>query len=463
MKHTSAHMQTLVFLFTLFFAHTHVQANLCGNISIHDEIHCSKLEVIESMFDCDTIITSTHIFDGYTISTPGVYCLGESGTKTTAGNAITIAADNVVLDLNNHTITMVSTFAAISISGTQNNITIKNGSINTDANGIDAIGTITQLTILDMVISKNSSPIANSIGINLDTNVSNILIERCQVNDLEIGFFIRASNCVLNDCIARNSISGTTALFIIDGSGNDGTVFNNCTAINSNTDGFRVSKACIFNNCTATGCSGIGFWVAGGNGCTFNNCIAAFTGNHGFLLQAGISTLKCCIAKNNAFNGFQITSSGNILCNCLATENQSDRGFSIVGGSNNQLIECKATNNTGHGFLMQNNAAKNVLYHCVASGNGTGAQIVLGATQNTIIKCSFSNNGVGLDAQSTNSSLNKYIGNKAVGNTTGFRRTATATNTDLFAANCSYKNTTNYSGSITVNLTISTAPYWANV
>jgi hypothetical protein len=470
MKHAPAHIQAIIFFSTLFLAHTNMQANLCGDISIHDEISCSKLEIIENRVDdlqsFDTIITTTNIFDGYTISTPGVYYLGESGTKTTAGNAITITADNVVLDLNNHTITMVSTFAAISISGTQNNITIKNGSIKTDANGIDAIGTITQLTILDMVISKNSSPIANSIGINLDTNVSNVLIARCQVQGLDAQFNISASYCTLNDCIGRNGLSTGSLQYAFGIFGADGIILNNCIGTNCPTQGFRVSTNCEFNNSNAIGNTGSGFWLTpDSTGCSFNNCISDSNTARGFLLDGGTSTLKCCVAINNTINGFAIANSSaeNILCNCLATQTTSGNGFLITSSAENQLIECKASNNTGDGFALNGSANSNIVYQCVATGNTSADGFCISGTanKNLISECvATGNTSIGFKAD-TSTVDNKIVHSRAMGNATGFSDTGT---TNLFANNCSYGSTTaDYSGITFDSVIDSTTAYWENI
>src|SRR5450759_2310807 len=70
----------------------------------------------------------------YIISTQGVYCLtGELSTGITTGNAITIATNNVVLDLNGFKIGGLSAglgTTAIGIYANQRqNITIKNGTV----------------------------------------------------------------------------------------------------------------------------------------------------------------------------------------------------------------------------------------------------------------------------------------------------------------------------------------------
>jgi hypothetical protein len=69
-----------------------------------------------------------------TITVPGSYCLtGNLETAITTGNAITIAADNVVLDFNGFELTGsvgdYSTFNRGIYSSKQSRISIRNGSV----------------------------------------------------------------------------------------------------------------------------------------------------------------------------------------------------------------------------------------------------------------------------------------------------------------------------------------------
>lgn len=69
-----------------------------------------------------------------TISTPGIYCFtGDLVTNLAAGNAITIAADNVVLDLNgrrlDNSAAGPSTFASGVYAVAQQSVTVRNGTV----------------------------------------------------------------------------------------------------------------------------------------------------------------------------------------------------------------------------------------------------------------------------------------------------------------------------------------------
>ena len=86
----------------------------------------------------------------YTISAPGKYCLkGNLHTPITSGNAITITADFVVLDLNGFSITGVSSTETSLANGVysanRHSVTVRNGTVSgfmrgVEVAGLDAVG-----------------------------------------------------------------------------------------------------------------------------------------------------------------------------------------------------------------------------------------------------------------------------------------------------------------------------------
>ena len=86
-------------------------------------------EVKTETLDCTAITTLP-----YTVNISGVYCLtGNLSTSMTVGNAITIAANNVTIDLNGWHLggrtSGLGTQAFGIYAHQQNNITIKNGTV----------------------------------------------------------------------------------------------------------------------------------------------------------------------------------------------------------------------------------------------------------------------------------------------------------------------------------------------
>jgi hypothetical protein len=66
----------------------------------------------------------------YTISVKGIYCLTQSFTTTTANDAITVNADDVVIELNGHTLEGTlgpSTWARGIVAENRKNVTVRNG------------------------------------------------------------------------------------------------------------------------------------------------------------------------------------------------------------------------------------------------------------------------------------------------------------------------------------------------
>lgn len=109
-----------------------------------------SLGVISSVYAACTSINSVP----YTISSAGNYCLNKNFADSFTQHAITIAASNVVLNLNGHSILNTTGAPGVYINGISagnyNNITITNGTVSNFDYGIklDGVGNlIEQMTI----------------------------------------------------------------------------------------------------------------------------------------------------------------------------------------------------------------------------------------------------------------------------------------------------------------------------
>jgi hypothetical protein len=146
----------------------------------------------------------------YTISNPGFYFLGSNLTYAGTGAAITIAADNVTLDLMGFTLAAepLSYPIGISMSG-RSNVEIRNGTVEGFACGIvesDAKNG-TQHRIFNIRVLYN-----NMYGIVLNGN--NHLIKNCTATKnhnisgkVGIGLAINGSGQII-DCLANNNDNG---------------------------------------------------------------------------------------------------------------------------------------------------------------------------------------------------------------------------------------------------------------
>jgi hypothetical protein len=115
----------------------------------------------------------------FTIGTPGSYVLTANLSGT--GTVITISADDVTLDLNGFTVNSSSTTAgAVVLSGSRDNITVRNGRITGGSQCIAGSGTLTNILIED--ICAMSGRIS---GFSLNSTLSrNLLLRRCQANNI---------------------------------------------------------------------------------------------------------------------------------------------------------------------------------------------------------------------------------------------------------------------------------------
>ena len=229
----------------------------------------------------------------FTISTSGSYYL-TGNLSVTTGNAITISADQVTLDLNGFAISSTASPAsgtAVLLNSTRKNITIKNGHLRgttTFAAGVFTTGgfldgvsgggaTSANLRVTDLNVLGMGSD-----GINLGvSSVQTFVVERCNIT-VCAAFGIRAA--IVRDCSADTT--GDIAIFA--------DIAINCfgETVNIIASAAGVDGASIVENCRGIAVSGIG--VQGINGSN----------------SRGSSTSGIGLAFTNAFNCEGVSTSG---------------------------------------------------------------------------------------------------------------------------------------------------------
>lgn len=237
-------------------------------ISIIEEIICSKIADLATCF----MITQEDIDagPGFTISTPGKYCLAENVIHTSASAAITIAADNVTIDLDAHTIDGTSTATnGIVTTGTRENIIIKNGSITSCEMGVN-IDSTSQVCISDLIVKQSSN---DAIEI---SNSNNIVIKNCFIANTATSAIVisLSNNCTIKNCIVQNN---TGIGFAIGNSTN--TAIINCKAIENGSTGFLISGT--------------------SDNITICQCIALSNGNNGFFAD-GVNVTNTTLLNNKS-------------------------------------------------------------------------------------------------------------------------------------------------------------------
>ena len=196
----------------------------------------------------------------FTISASGSYYLTGNLTVAT-GNAITISADQVTLDLNGFSIS--STHAtgngtAVSISGTRRNVTVKNGHLRgtttfaagvfTPGGFLDGVSNISFVGANLRVSDLNILGMASD-GINLAlTSVPTYVVERCNVT-VCAALGIQAG--LVRDCSADTT--GDDAI--------QGDTVTNCSGATVNTasaSGSGIQGLSVVENCRGIAVSGNG-------------------------------------------------------------------------------------------------------------------------------------------------------------------------------------------------------------
>jgi parallel beta-helix repeat protein len=157
----------------------------------------------------------------YTISTPGFYYLGSDLTYSGGGNAITVNADDVTLDLMGFSLTKdgpKGTTRGIYLNG-RTNVEIRNGTIRGFYYGVfEQSNSGKQHRALDVR--------ATATGIGIEFNGSDHLVKACNASN-NSGSGIHLDSGVISDCVASNNSIGLRMQFSGNVQGN--TAFNNST------------------------------------------------------------------------------------------------------------------------------------------------------------------------------------------------------------------------------------------
>lgn len=268
-------------------------------------------------------ITSANVgTTGYTITTGGNYFLASTinFSPVTALNAITINADNVVLDLAGKSLIQANSTAGvngISINPSVTNVTIKNG------------------IIANMTVDN----------IKTGTGNSNIVIESVQLSgagNYGIDMTATASTVNIIEVLATNC--GYAAIVL--GTGSD-ILISNCTIGGNNGDGLSMAPGSeVLNRVTIRDCE---FHGNGGNGIG----IYGTTG-----LQDEIVIDNCSIIQNSLSGIVAAGFTRSVIKNSVSWKN-SNNGLSLIGAvSAVEVSDSIFHQNGGVGIYVQNSTAQ---------------------------------------------------------------------------------------------------------
>lgn len=427
-------------------------------------------------------ITQFNINGGFTITSPGLYCLSPNVAINpsltgrlivSSGTGITVSTNNVIIDFNDTILEGQGGTVGISISRGVQNIIIRNGTVRTmTSSGISLSNGINQLN--GPILIDNMTFTNNAVGINA-SNPFNLIARNIRIYfSTSNGFLInQATNCLFKSCISNNNVvngfnivnsnsliflgclaeGNTSNGFIISGIG--GSQFIECTA-NRNQSGFVVTsgnfanQSSLFANCFAAQNNLSGFFLVGNqlmlkNSTAVNNTI-------GFQITGNNNIFKTIIAENNIGNGVQLVGNACQFQNCESINNGTN-GFQI-NGNNNSIFSSIAKINTINGFQITGTGSE--LQDCHALNNGSNGFTINGSNHsvlNSIAKQNISGSGISnvgngiLLALANNfgpiSNNCQIRGNTLTGNTTGINNLGI--NNRIYA-NFANNNTNDFSG-----------------
>lgn len=333
----------------------------------------------------------TQITAPITISSPGYYCLanGISGT-------ITIASDNVVLNLNGHTINGEGGVGIAVEAGSARvifNGIITNASSGIRINNVDSL-TLSGVTILNGQVGIQLTGISENISIenfkisNMDAEgidgstadlntifIHSGIVDNTEAEGMSLNFVIGLD---MQD-VTISSVDGLGGAFFVAGLA-DGCTFRNVNAYSPGTGGFNFVSVIntVFYECNVFDCfsfaQGVGFFAQSASSTRFVNCSV-------MRVVTGIEE------PGNLAEERKLNSRGPAQCS----------GFYLAGGDSNQFANCVASNiiavnDNSYGFFIEN-CTNSYLQDCVAEliaggiGITSAAYSFINSTTGRLVNC----------------------------------------------------------------------------
>lgn len=337
----------------------------------------------------------------YVISASGVYTVCED-LSTTGNDVIEITANNVTLNLNNHTLTTTEGDEAIFLNGV-NNVKIYNGQCSAEVGtGITVDNSSKNVQIADVTFSNTLSGISATSAVNL-------IISSCVMYDFSTagGTGIACAACdavLIEDCTLLSTTNLLLEGISITDPQSDGVIVRGC--IVQTVSGLGISlavtasgnlSACFVENClvsdAATGFS-MSDSLVNPTGCVVIGCIAESCSIAGFNIGASAGmVLRDCISRNGINDGYDVFGTNVLLDNCIAQQN-GVLGFNVGGSA--ALSFCEAIGNGDDGFGFQNSNLALRLGRSLASSN-VGSGIGNANGNGTIVVNTYSANNSAID------------------------------------------------------------------
>ena len=318
-------------------------------------------------------------FHPFTINQPGSYYLTTNLTANPLGGGITIAADNVTLDLNGFTLAGVGTGKGIDLPQARKNVTVRNGTIRGWGDGILAAN-LRNGRFEKLLVSDNT---ANGIGV---TNGGAIVKDCTFLGNGQRGLFGRVLTVI--GCTAREN--GTDGIYGVR------STISACAVSDNGGDGIEAESGSSVTDCVSRDNGGNGIHVySGGNSVT--GCSASLNTGSG-ILSGGPATISRCIASDNGAHGI-VAGAGSLVFNndCAANGTGAAPGAGIRVTGSGSRIESNNTANNDIGIqvaeagniIIKNSSRGGTDAFDIAAGNSMGQEIpVFNPSTTTVINTS---------------------------------------------------------------------------
>ena len=323
----------------------------------------------------------------YEITASGSYYLTSNITLSGNGGAISIASDNVTIDLCGYEIS--NDYESNAYSGIyandKNNITVRNGTVRGFRRGLYFFGSgTTDIKCYDLRASDNQS-----FGI---------------------------------------SVQGTSTATSTGG----GSIVKNCIAAGNGDTGIYVRYSGVVEGCISRYNDGMGFYA--GYSSVVKGCSAFGNTSSGFYIGDG-GSIESCVSSGNAGNGIR-AAYGCRIKGCTVRE-CTEEGISIYAGG---VVEDNTSYSgdsygiyTGYGCTVKGNSVRNNVTYGIFTGTGSvikdnsvygttdGGGILAGVASTVIGNSCVSNDTYGIYCNS----------NCFINNNTSYNNT-----TNLYAVSC---------------------------
>lgn len=295
-----------------------------------------------------------------TITKSGSYYLTTNIVYAGAGDGITIATNDVTIDLNGFSLTGPRNFSYTGIDYANSsviNITIRNGTIDRWGYGL-RLWSYYHLQNLFVVSNYNAGADLYKNGViencsfiyNGDDGIhayGPLAISRCTAErNASAGFYLIGGATIQNCSASLNQGEGLIAT--------SGSIISDCSVYNNYTNGISVDNGCTVDRCSVFENYGVG--ILADESCSIKNCNASGNRMHGISAGSYNQVADNLCATNGPFDqtgaGIFVSGQGNRIENNTLSRN--DYGLQITATSN---------------FVARNTAYGNMVNYSIVAAN----------------------------------------------------------------------------------------------